>query len=67
MQTFNWVLFSLAILGTTGLLGIGFGIAMPNTIVIICSIILTILSVVTGFSLKRKMYNKEEGLSKSNS
>ncbi|MBU9720494.1 MULTISPECIES: DUF5325 family protein [Bacillaceae] len=54
MQSFNWISFLLAFLGTTGLVLIGIGISLGSSPLIIGAIVLTLLSVGTGFGLKRK-------------
>ncbi|MDQ0253866.1 hypothetical protein J2S74_001238 [Evansella vedderi] len=60
MEGFSWKFFMLALLGTTGLMGIGIGIAEGSSIIILSAIILTLVSVGTGFTLKKKLNAKAE-------
>ncbi|MCD8509239.1 MAG: YlaF family protein [Bacillus sp. (in: Bacteria)] len=58
MKSFNWKFFILALLGTAGLIGIGIGIAEGSTLIITSAIVLAIVSVTTGFTLKYKLNKK---------
>ncbi|MBU9711267.1 DUF5325 family protein [Evansella tamaricis] len=62
MGSFNWSFFLLAVLGTSGLIGIGIGIAEGSPLIIIGAIVLTIVSVGTGFTLKKKKREQGEGV-----
>ncbi|MDG5789469.1 DUF5325 family protein [Evansella sp. AB-P1] len=57
MKKFDWRFFICAVLGITGLIGIGIGLAEGSMLIIIAAIIFTIIFVGLGFALKRKYIN----------
>lgn len=65
MKSFNWKFFILAVLGTTGLAGIGIGIAEGSTFITLSAILLAIISVSTGFTLKYKLSKNQESASET--
>nr|WP_139189562.1 DUF5325 family protein [Evansella caseinilytica] len=59
MESFNWKAFLLAILGISGLVGIGIGLSENSLVVIAGSVLLSVASIGIGFSQKSKGTKKQ--------
>ncbi|WP_026690077.1 DUF5325 family protein [Alteribacter aurantiacus] len=60
MKTFNWPLFILSVFAACGIAGVGIGLAENSALIIILSIVITLVCVGGGFSIRKKILAEDQ-------
>ena len=61
MESIKWPFLLLAFLTIAGLVGVGIGIGESSPLIITISITVSLASVATGFTLRKKINEQEQG------